>query len=32
MTAPMSDSSIHFGLSRVLTSGTLDGAHNGSWL
>ena len=28
----MSTASIHFGVSRLLTSGTLDGAHSGSWL
>ena len=31
-TSSMSTASIHFGVSRLLTSGTLDGAHNGSWL
>ena len=31
-TAAMSLASIHFGVSRLFTSGTLDGAHSGSWL
>ena len=28
----MSSGSIHFGTSRVATSGTRDGAHSGAWL
>ena len=31
MTASMSSGSIHFGTSRLFTSGTRDGAHSGSW-
>jgi hypothetical protein len=31
-TAAMSSASIHFGTSRVATSGTRDGAHSGAWL
>ena len=31
-TAAMSSASIHFGTSRVATSGTRDGAHSGRWL
>ena len=30
-TAAMSSASIHFGTSRLLTSGTRDGAHRGRW-
>ena len=31
-TSAMSSASIHFGTSRVATSGTRDGAHSGRWL
>ena len=31
-TAAMSSASIHLGTSRVLTSGTRDGAHSSRWL
>ncbi len=31
-TAAMSSASIHFGTSRVFTSGTLLGAHSSRWL
>ena len=31
-TAAMSSASIHFGTSRVFTSGTRDGAHSSRWL